>query len=70
MRVEEDPTLANRWPILRAWRWLVRDSDKEQRHSDTYATHRITASAMEDEFDLAYRAIVPARLGWAIMKIK
>ena len=23
---------------------------------------------MEDEFDLAYRAIVPAPLGWAIMK--
>ena len=24
---------------------------------------------MEDKFDMAYRAIVPAPLGWAIMKI-
>ena len=68
VRAEEDPTLANRWSILRPWRWLVRDNDKEQRHSDTYDTDRVTANAMEDEFDLAYRAMVPAPLGWAIMK--
>ena len=25
---------------------------------------------MEDEFDMAYRGVIPARLGWAIPKIK
>ena len=54
---------------FRAWRWLVRDNVKEKRYSDAYEKDRANAIDMEDEFDMAYRAIVPAPLERAIMKI-
>ena len=66
---ENDNAIADRWPILRAWRWLVRDSERETQYSDAYDKNIAKAMEMEDEFDMAYRAVIPAPLGRAIMKI-
>ena len=39
------------------------------KRNDTAIHMKTKAIDMEDEFDMAYRAIVPAPSGWAIMKI-
>ena len=39
-------------------------------HSDSSEKDVTKAIYMEDEFDMAYKAIMSAPLGWAIMKIK
>ena len=67
--LEEDSAIADRWPILRAWRWLVKDSEKETRYSDFYKKNNMQAIETEDAFDMAYGAIITLPLGWAIMKI-
>ena len=38
--------------------------------NDTYEKDGTKAIDMEDEFDRAYRGIIPAPLGWAIQNIK
>ena len=58
--LDEDATNANKLLILHARRWLARDTDMEKRFIELYEEDTIKANDMEDEFDMAYRAIVPA----------
>ena len=66
---EEDTANASRWPILWAWRWLARDTEKYESFSELYENEKMKAIDVEDEFDLAYRGIVPALLGRATQRI-
>ena len=56
-----------RWPILSAWRWIVRNPAREDvlRTAPDGQPDPIQESA----FDLAYRAVIPAALGYAIHKV-
>ena len=67
---EEDTANASRWPILRAWRWLAIDTEKEKRFSELYENEKMKAIDVHDEFDVAYTGIVPASLGRAIQRIE
>ena len=42
---------------------------RKKRYSDAYDKNSAQAMEMEDEFDMGYRAVFPAPLGRAIMKI-
>ena len=61
--LEESHAIADRWPILRAWRWLVRGSEKETRYTDSYDKNSMQAIETEDAFDMAYGAIITLPLG-------
>ena len=50
---EDDTTNVGKWSILRAWRWIVRDSEKERMFSELYDSDKIKAIEVEDAFDLA-----------------
>ena len=66
---EVDNAIVGRWLILRAWRWLIRDNEMEKRYSDAYDKNNAQAKDMEDDFDMAYRVVIPAPLGRSIMKV-
>ena len=57
-----------RWPIPSAWKWIVRNPSRE----DVLRTAPDGQSdpIQEGAFDLAYRAVLPAALGYAIHKVK
>ena len=57
---------STRWPILSAWRWLVRIPARE----DVLRTAPVGQSdpVQETAFDLAYRSVLPAAIGYAIHK--
>ena len=63
------PDRGPEWQILKAWRWLVRDTDSENIFDSTFATDRKKASALEGPADLAYRGVMPAALGRAIQNV-
>ena len=59
---------STRWPILSAWRWLVRIPARE----DVLRTAPVGQSdpVQETAFDLAYRSVLPAAIGYAIHKVE
>ena len=57
---------AARWPILCAWRWLVRIPAKETVFNALCTSDTADTSDLEGPPDLAYRCVMPASLGYAI----
>ena len=55
-------------PILCAWRWLVRDADKETVYYISLSPGRKKARELEGPTDLAYRGVMPAALGRAVQQ--
>ena len=58
---------STRWPILSAWKWIVRNPLREDVLRTALDGH--SAPIQEGAFDLAYRAVLPAALGYAIHKM-
>ena len=61
------PSSSRRWPILSAWKWIVRNPLRENAFRSPLDGH--SASIQEGAFDLAYRAVLPAALGYAIHRM-
>ena len=58
-----------RWPILSAWHWLVRIPAKETALNEALSSGA-DISDLESPLDLAYRAVLPASLGYAIHRME
>ena len=58
-----------KWPILSAWHWLVRILAKEVAINAAISSGA-SMSVLEGPFDLAYRCVLPAPLGYAIHKVE
>ena len=57
-----------RWPILSAWRWLVRIPAREEVLRTAPAGQ--SDPVQETAFDLAYRCVLPAAIGYAIHTVQ
>ena len=58
-------SVAQRWPSLSAWRWLVSSPAREARLCSELDSSAL-ASAREGLADLAYRGVLPRELGLAL----
>ena len=58
----------SKWPILSAWRWLVRIPAKEAALSSPLPGS--DAPEPETAMDLAYRCVLPSSIGYAILKME
>jgi len=61
-----DPRAVSRWPVLSAWRWLVPLPGREELLSGLSEHGGAPAAAVEQEYDLAYRGVMPRALGLAL----
>ena len=59
----------HKWPILLAWRWLIRIPEKELLFNVLRSPESTDTLEVEGPMDLAYRCILPAPLGYAIHKM-
>ena len=59
----------SRWPILSAWRWLVRIPAKEAALC-VLPSPDPDAPELETAMDLAYRCVLPSPIGYAIHKME
>ena len=60
---------AARWPILAAWRWLVRIPAKEAVFNALLTSDTADTSDVASPMDLAYRCVMPSPLRYAIQKV-
>ena len=66
--LDNDTANAGRWPILSAWKSIVRDPEKERTFTELYDSDKTKAIEVEDVVDLAYRCAIPAAMDRAIQQ--